>query len=539
MFKLISIFFCLSLFAEFNNDPSQTDKFIENLYQLDKVSEDKLEEYSDDIYQENINRFSYFPNYIWSSVLRRTNYTNRKHMYNFSISTSEFKFYENTRYKNRFDYLSLRKSSNITRFSSSIHRPWVASISPSLDLKSDYFQKNINEELYEVDSDQFKQLSSGLDKFFSSIHFHRGETDFEQNPVFNIPGVFTATCTQISMRNIFSCAKQLKNIIKSMKPYSLFSFESEAYTIDETSMILTSGTEYLYILKRKEIIQYILNLSNHISDLIKQDDSSSTFFELMQQEAFKLNLNENDIWDTIALLSSSGANLSYRLRKIFSQVEFHSSYISYDEFRVLEQFLFHVDNITSGMTLMDSKRIEKRNSLFSFPQDLELNLTSYKPYHFWMTAFLARRAYIQQKNWQAAFSASFLSNVGYQVFGPRKLDAFWGTSSFHPLKNKTRIDLLLSAAGAYWGATSIIRKSCHSMGKNSFKNWISSFYQRSQKNICSKNLDFNRIFMVFMKASNNDEIFHKEENESIFNPSFFNQWKKHFPFTTLSDEVLK
>lgn len=56
-----------------------------------------------------------------------------------------------------------------------------------------------------------------------------------------------------------------------------------------------------------------------------------------------------------------------------------------------------------------------RGHIYSFPKNIKTSCDYGKPYHFWMTAFLAYRLTKENGNVPAAAAAAYISQIGYQM----------------------------------------------------------------------------------------------------------------------------
>jgi hypothetical protein len=80
-----------------------------------------------------------------------------------------------------------------------------------------------------------------------------------------------------------------------------------------------------------------------------------------------------------------------------------------------------------------------------------------KPYHFWLSAYLARWLVNKGYSPEVAQMATFIVAKGYQVNRDLNnagggLDKILSKSSFHPTNQVIRLDLALSSSGAVYGS---------------------------------------------------------------------------------------
>ena len=147
----------------------------------------------------------------------------------------------------------------------------------------------------------------------------------------------------------------------------------------------------------------------------------------LDEDLMRVLGTESMKWNVLAVLSARGANF-YKLLE----------YSSKNDFRTLVA----LGVISSASLYFDSLN----HDLFSFPRGVKVDCDSGKSYHFWMTAYLARRF---GSKW-----AAYLTDVGYQMKSKTEFRnpnrAF--TDRWNSVANqKIRLDLAYSAAGAKYG----------------------------------------------------------------------------------------
>lgn len=111
-----------------------------------------------------------------------------------------------------------------------------------------------------------------------------------------------------------------------------------------------------------------------------------------------------------------------------------------------------------GIAVLDRFTAQK-GFLYSYPKEVNSLCDYGKNYHFWMTAFLARYTAKQSGDVTAAAAAAFTLNKGYQfakVGGGRDPTAAFKENTFSNYNNNMRLDLSQAAAGAWFGATSVL-----------------------------------------------------------------------------------
>jgi hypothetical protein len=120
--------------------------------------------------------------------------------------------------------------------------------------------------------------------------------------------------------------------------------------------------------------------------------------------------------------------------------------------------------VSHGANILDTQRQALGGRSYSFPPDLMASFVTGKSYHFWMTAFLARKVTLENKgDTRVGFATAWITELGYQ-FGSR-------TVGRHPEKSFTenpltsdyhfriRMDLALAAAGAAYGSNKALGRA--------------------------------------------------------------------------------
>lgn len=117
--------------------------------------------------------------------------------------------------------------------------------------------------------------------------------------------------------------------------------------------------------------------------------------------------------------------------------------------------------IANSMTAIDLKKRQKNLSLYSFPLGIETNCDTGKPYHFWMSAYLARNLVKDEKiESNVAIAAVYISQKMYQVQRGalnaqiKSKGAIFTRPPYDPSHQIIRTDLAFAAAGAVFGALS-------------------------------------------------------------------------------------
>ena len=127
---------------------------------------------------------------------------------------------------------------------------------------------------------------------------------------------------------------------------------------------------------------------------------------------------------------------------------------------------FHV--IFNGAPVLDARGLQG-GILYSYPKNLITNIDSGKPYHFWMSAYLSRKATLETGSAFAATQASYLSEIGYQMRSTtnyRDISRPFVDPPEGVGNNKIRFDLAYGAAGAVYGSRSATIPSLETIDVN-------------------------------------------------------------------------
>jgi hypothetical protein len=246
------------------------------------------------------------------------------------------------------------------------------------------------------------------------------------------PMVRSKICSDVTLFDALGCQNALGKMIEFAKPtefeISGISLWKEAFT-DEKYI---EGTRRAAL----KVIARFEDPKNHEGANL-YDDIFSSFKEsgLSEKEA------EDKTWNLIAILSTGGGNTGIR-----------ASHIKADpKFDVLKVALSAIARAAPALDL----RTVKSGHPYSLPAQVHSSCDLGKPYHFWMTAFLARRAVKDGSSPKAAAAAAFVAQKGYEMksttAGRNPSRAFFRSSYGH-WNNMMRIDTGFSSAAAVYGA---------------------------------------------------------------------------------------
>lgn len=199
------------------------------------------------------------------------------------------------------------------------------------------------------------------------------------------------------------------------------------------------------------------------------DDLKNSFLQsgLSQQKA------EQGAWDILAFISNQGASIGTHMSMIDNKDEnkdISGGIKLSPKAKVLTQIAAH-------MVLQDYQNNQNKLPLYSYPANVKTSCDSYKPYHFWMSAYIARSVMQNFKvDAQTAAAAAFMTEKGYQIHRDiagdgakqNKVTSVFRYSAFDPVHQMIRVDLAYAAVGAQYGALSVFgnRNKIYDFGKS-------------------------------------------------------------------------
>lgn len=242
-------------------------------------------------------------------------------------------------------------------------------------------------------------------------------------------------CASVSPMNSLSCQSAVNDII------ALIQYNRNLILPSVWERVLTSPTykEGLRLAALK-LIQKTREIPTKRANVF--DDIKSSFIET----GLGAGQAEDAAWDVLAVYSNGGHNAISRTMMLAWPSGFASSAVS-------------VAMISSALTLLDFKQHERGLGHYAYPSGVSGSCLNPKPYHFWLSAYLAR--HLKKKGYSSEVSAiaSFVSAKGYQVNRVLVASDEWGALKklfvkdvFHPTNQVIRMDLTLASAGAVYGA---------------------------------------------------------------------------------------
>ncbi len=153
-------------------------------------------------------------------------------------------------------------------------------------------------------------------------------------------------------------------------------------------------------------------------------------------------------WKAIGIISTSGSNLMTRLSMLGATEAYPEVSLS-------------LMAMAGALPLLDV-RSENSGHLYSYPPQIQTSCNQAKPYHFWMSAYLARELVKRGYSPESAASAVYTAEKGYMVFsdsGDRRPERSMMVPEFDSFNNVMRMDLAYAGAGATFGSESVLSLS--------------------------------------------------------------------------------
>ncbi len=168
------------------------------------------------------------------------------------------------------------------------------------------------------------------------------------------------------------------------------------------------------------------------------DDLRSAF----RQSGMAAQEAETMTWKMIGLFGTGGANTG--LRAFFSPTP-SSTVPKKVAIAIIGDLVGYLDSLTIAS-----------GSPYSLPREVHSTCDTGKPYHFWLTAYLAWKRVRNGASPRPAAAAAFIANKGYQMLSNtagRKPERPLTEHFLAAYANSIRMDLAMAGAGAVYGAS--------------------------------------------------------------------------------------
>jgi hypothetical protein len=196
-----------------------------------------------------------------------------------------------------------------------------------------------------------------------------------------------------------------------------------------------------------------------IAQKVKSSNGTNgNIFEDIQNAFIKSGMNSNEAqnatWDTLGLIANQGPSIGYYVTKLENRGD--SSLENSQKSNALAY-------IASGMTYLDLKNLKNNLPMYSYPSGIQTTCDNSKPYHFWMSAYLARTLVKEnQIAPEVAAETTFMAQKAYQInrtaaangTQPGAIENILATQPYAPVRQIIRTDLAYSSAGALYGSQS-------------------------------------------------------------------------------------
>lgn len=233
------------------------------------------------------------------------------------------------------------------------------------------------------------------------------------------------------------CAKDLKNVIQLARPRSALVNDAVPSLYVE---ILGDSKSYDEGLRRAalKVLERVRDNDTKDADLFS--DVERSFREAGNSPAQAKEM----AWKTLGLLATGGANISARVFQLKTRLDSQTTKVA-------------LSVIASLAPVLDSKTFATGHP-YSYPKSVHTTCDSGKPYHFWLTAYLAHALVEGGAHPAAAAAAAFTAQKGYEMFSntPGRDPSRPFREDFQsPYADSIRMDLAYSSAGAIFGSNAI------------------------------------------------------------------------------------
>ncbi|MFZ4713454.1 MAG: hypothetical protein ACOYL6_07080 [Bacteriovoracaceae bacterium] len=253
-------------------------------------------------------------------------------------------------------------------------------------------------------------------------------------------GVKWAACLHMAPLHSFKCSEALDEIIKLMDPS-----KNNITALPIIQEVLadpnyTKGAAKAALLIMQKVDEFPRGSKLTPGDLFQD------IYQSYLAEGIETTRAENMTWNILAVLSARGANVA----KLFQYVNTVEN----------ARLMMALQTISMGASVLDSIS-SPLGHLYSLPKQIKTVANYGKTYHFWMSAFLARRMSLKFGSEVAGREASKLVSLAYQMLSTTcgRSDLFSQVMSGKIMTtNKIRVDLVFAYSGSIYG-------SMASMGK--------------------------------------------------------------------------
>ncbi len=240
-----------------------------------------------------------------------------------------------------------------------------------------------------------------------------------------------------------SCVSSIKQILSDMMPTNT---GMEPITlIDEFTEFLSDARNYAVLLTINHELDAIIQGLRRSEELEGGLDLFQVVERSYRSHGFSGKEAYDRAWKFLGIYSTSGGNIASRAAQLLGN--------SLHEYRISD--LLSLFAVSSGV--LDAELFFRGRALFSLPSGVQSTVHTGKPYHFWMSAYLARKNVLLDRTEGGAATAAWLAQIGYQMKSTtvgRDPKRALVTPAYGVANNKIRLDLAAASNGAVFGSRS-------------------------------------------------------------------------------------
>lgn len=261
-----------------------------------------------------------------------------------------------------------------------------------------------------------------------------------------------ALCAQYGVLQAPACMRALEQILRDMSPHST---QKPGFGSTVTQSLITMPETITRFLWKTENIEAIRGAAFEIWSLVQKNEAPKEghLFELLYRHFQRVGFNtkeaEDQTWEFLGIYSTRGTNIGNTI------AQFGYSFANGGARVPFEIAGYSFATIAHCTGILDAMRLEQGGRMFSYPPEIVSELDNSKPYHFWMSAYLAREGTRTTGNKEAGKNAAWLAQLGYQMKSEtngRDPTRAFQVDPYDPANNKIRMDLTYAAAGAVYGS---------------------------------------------------------------------------------------
>ena len=248
----------------------------------------------------------------------------------------------------------------------------------------------------------------------------------------------TAVCGTVTALHSLKCEKDLSRIRQIVS-------EQDGYSLPEENLEVLTNEKYREGLRLAalKLVSRAKEGKPAKGDLFGDIKDSFISSGIASKDA------EDMTWTVLAAISAAGPNYGSRALSFGNQ---SSNLQTKEALTIIAQTIPLLNQLS---------RDEDR--LYAYPPGMKTSCDNGKSYHFWMSAYLARKLTLESGDPKAAAAAVYTAEKGYQFLSrtqDRSPERALIVDTFDPFNNVMRMDLTYAAAGAKFG--SCVKLNCAS-----------------------------------------------------------------------------